>query len=297
NGLRYRPDAAYRFGFSDEHDVPTAPLRTRPNNSFSQTISWRGSSGVNVFGGGVTTKVDVSESRTRSFPTTGAGSESVDRNWPRLTISIRQIRGFEKIFGINKIQGLLNSLIRRFQPQTSYGRRTSERRDLANDVVTSSSETIERSPLLAVNIPVRRQVTVNARIETSQVTRRQFELQTGRETGTTREKSSTVRLSTQYSFRAPQGIRLPIFGRVRIQSNVSLKLDILKRFSKRESKGPGQNDFIANGESDNFSVTFNSSYSFSTQVRGGVAATWTDSRSDARKSHTRELRIFAEMSF
>lgn len=297
NGLRYRPGGGFRFGFTDQFDVPIAPLRTRQQNNFSQTRGWRAGSGVKLFRGGITSKVELSESRSTSYPSVGSANRSVDRTWPRLSISIRPIRGLDNIWGINKLQGLLNSFIQRFSPKTSYSRRVSERYDLTNNITTSKNSSVDRAPLLSVTIPLHRQINVTASYETGTKTIETFNSSSGALMNARRDKSNSLRLSTQYSFRAPKGLKLPIFGRVKINSNVSMKLDVLKRFIQSESSGDGEL-FDLNSKRESFTVNYNTTYSFSAQLRGGMQASWTDTKILNRPStHSRELRFYIEMRF
>ncbi len=295
NGLRVRPGPKFRFGFTDRINVPVVGVNRQTKN-FSQSTGWRLGSGARFFGGGITTRIDISESRAVSHPSTGGGSESIDRNWPRLTITIRQFRIFDNIWGLRFLQGQLNSLIRRFGPQTSYARRTTERIDLSTGLTTISTEAIDRSPLLGVTIPIKRSLNITARYETSKAIRQSF-LKTGVLSNANLDNNKTLRLSTQYSFRSPNGIRLPIFGKIKLNSTVSIKLDVLKRVNETEVAG-ADGEFSPSARRETFTVNTTVNYSFSTQVRGGMTATWTDTNSRTRPgTHTRELRIFAEMRF
>lgn len=298
NGLRIRPDANFRFGLTDGTDVGIAPLKRGQLNEFSRATTWRTSSGIKLFGGALSSKIDVSRSRSRSEPSTGAAKLNTESTWPRLTIRIGPMHTFRNIWGLRTIQGFYNTLVRKFGPQTSFSRRTTERKDLLTGNVTSTSLDIDRTPLLAVTIPVRRQLTINARIES---TRRENERFLSEEANvrisTSIEESKSIRMSTSYSFRAPDGIKLPIFGRIKIRSNVTMNLDVLKRSTQTRSRG-SENNFIVSAKRETFSVTTNMNYSFSSQVSGGMSTGWTDTSDlNGRKTHTRELRFFAQMRF
>ncbi len=295
NGLRYRPGAKFRFGFSDNLEVPVVGVNRQTNN-MSESEGWRLGSGTRLFGGGITTRVDISETRATTSPSTGAGNISIDRSWPRLTITIREFRTFNNIWGLRFLQGQLNALIRRFGPQTSYARRTTERIDRATGFATSRTESIDRGPFLGVTIPIRRSLNITARLEKSKSLRESF-LKTGALSNSSRDNNSTLRLSTQYSFRSPNGIWLPIFGKVKLNSTVSMKVDVLKRVNETEVAG-SDGEFSPSSKRETFTVSTTINYSFSTQVRGGMTGTWTDTKSRSRPgTHTRELRIFAEMRF
>ncbi len=295
NGLRFRPSPKFRFGFTDVLDGPIVGV-TRQTKNFSESTGWRLGSGARFFRGGITTRIDISESRATTHPSTGSGSVSIDRSWPRLTITIREFRSFNNVWGLRFLQGQLNALIRRFGPQTSYARRTTERIDLSTGFTTSRTTAIDRGPLIGVTIPIKRSLNINARYETSNSTRESF-LKTGLLSSANRDKSSTLRFSSQYSFSSPNGVRLPIFGKIKLRSTVSIKVDVLKRVNETEVAS-SDGEFSPSSRRETFTVNTTINYSFSTQVRGGMTATWTDTNSRTRPgTHTRELRIFAEMRF
>lgn len=298
NGIRYRPRAAFRFGLDDDPDVPTVELRGRQKDALSQGTSWSLRSGVKLLSGGLSSSIDISESRSTTYPSSGSPSRRIDRRWPSLGIRVGQIRAFNKFWGLRTIQGVYNSFIRRFTPQTGYSRRENLAIDLSNNVTTSRSVAIDRSPLLAVTIPISRRISVQVRMESSHRERESFNPQTGALSAASRDDTRSLRASTQYSFRSPNGIKLPIFGRVRLQSNMTIKIDVLRRLNQTESAGVDQ-VFTLSSKTESFSVTTNINYSFSSQVKGGMSTTWTDTNNltSRRKTHTRELRFYAEMTF
>ncbi|MFQ5608198.1 MAG: hypothetical protein ACE5GA_09650, partial [Candidatus Zixiibacteriota bacterium] len=297
NGLRTRPGAGFRFGFTDRIDIPVVPLRRGQVSAFSRSSSWRASSGIKLLSGALSSKIDISESRSSSFPSTGTAGRNIDRTWPRLSIRIGQMRTFRNIWGLRYIQGIYNTIVRKFGPQTSYSRRTTERLDLSTGFPTSKTLDIDRTPILGVTIPLKRQITVTARVESTRRERERFQSQSGALTSVSVEENKSMRVSTSYSFRSPGGIKIPIFGRIRLQSNVTINLDVLKRTTETQTAGADR-VFSISSRRETFTVTSNMSYSFSSQVSGGMSTVWTDtSDQNRRKTHTRELRIFAQMRF
>ncbi|MCH7688139.1 MAG: hypothetical protein IH899_15905 [Planctomycetes bacterium] len=170
--------------------------------------------------------------------------------------------------------------------------------DLSTGNITSKSLDVARTPILAVTIPVRRQLTLNARIESTRKESQRFLSEgDGALISSSVEKSRSFRMSTSYSFRAPQGINLPIFGRIKIQSNITMNLDVLKR-SNETLTARADGVFTVTSKRETLSVTTNMNYSFSSQVSGGMSTGWTDTSDlSGKKTHTRELRFFAQMRF
>ena len=104
--------------------------------------------------------------------------------------------------------------------------------------------------------------------------------------------------SIKYSFSSPRGIKIPIFGRLKFRSNLSLSTDISFRKQKKESAAK-EGGYSSLGDETNFVVTPTISYSFSSQINGGLSGKWqtTNNVAQNRKSHVRELRIWVEIRF
>jgi hypothetical protein len=122
--------------------------------------------------------------------------------------------------------------------------------------------------------------------------------QNGETSSKNRTTLTNTSFSIKYSFSSPRGIKIPIFGRLRFRSNLSLSTDISFRKQKKESAAK-EGGYSSLGDETNFVVTPTISYSFSSQINGGLSGKWqtTNNVAQNRKAHVRELRIWVEIRF
>ena len=110
--------------------------------------------------------------------------------------------------------------------------------------------------------------------------------------------SRGIAVTSNYSFSSPKGISIPLFGKLKFQSNMNLALEISWRSNERKSATEGQ-AFTTSQSSSEFSVSPRGSYNFSSQINGGFQARWSD-RNDKQtntKTHFRELGLWVEVKF
>jgi hypothetical protein len=119
----------------------------------------------------------------------------------------------------------------------------------------------------------------------------------GRQISRVKDLSNAIVVKTTYSFKAGKGLWLPLFGRIKIQSNLSLDLDVSRRTNQTENHDPGKASTITAKRVD-FAVQPRISYNFSTNIKGGLNARWQDS-DDLKngKNHIRELEFWVEIRF
>ncbi len=117
---------------------------------------------------------------------------------------------------------------------------------------------------------------------------------------TTIRKSASQRMSFDYTFRSPNGIPLPFLRGIRLKSQMTVSLQITRRNNENITIQSGSAAPTV-GQSSEFSISPRANYSFSSRVKGGLSAQWTDSSDDTggtkRVSHIRELGIWAEFYF
>jgi hypothetical protein len=92
-------------------------------------------------------------------------------------------------------------------------------------------------------------------------------------------------------------IKLPIFGR--LKSSLSLNLSISRKHQKSENNSHNDKGWTTTSDKTDFTIMPRISYSFSTNINGGLSARWQDSNDKTRfqKSHVRELGIWVEINF
>ncbi|GAB4318975.1 MAG: hypothetical protein Kow0074_08510 [Candidatus Zixiibacteriota bacterium] len=123
----------------------------------------------------------------------------------------------------------------------------------------------------------------------------------GESTPTTQRNASDWRFTLDYSFRSPGGIPLPFLRSIRINSQMSLSLSVSHRSSETLTMEAGTGKLVPTTTTSELTIQPRANYSFSSRVKGGLSAQWTDSEDDSRgalrKTHIRELGIWAEFSF
>ena len=114
-------------------------------------------------------------------------------------------------------------------------------------------------------------------------------------TNTTR---SSLSLSTNYSFSSPTGFSIPLFGKLKFQSQVDISLNLKISKQKSTTSKPNSADAVSDDKSD-FSISPNIAYTFSRQIRGGLTLRWQDTNDNYRvkKSHVREVQLWTEIRF
>jgi hypothetical protein len=116
--------------------------------------------------------------------------------------------------------------------------------------------------------------------------------------GKTISTSDAYGVNAAYSFSAPKGMKLPFLKKIKFQSNLNLGLGISIKHNQTKSS-VGEQGFNISADTKEFSLTPSAGYSFSSQVTGGLSGRWLDTTNkiSGEKSHTRELSIWAQVTF
>jgi cell surface protein SprA len=288
-GLLERAWWRFRFGVTDKLGArlnPSASGNTRSTAVVkSNSISLR--SGASFLGG---IRADVTYSRKLSEDIVKVTNpqKSIGTTFPDIKFNIQQLKVFK----------FLNPFIRKFSPRTGYTKSKNETENIQTGVKVMEKTTVGRRPLLALNLNVIKGVTINFNTDRSVTTSKSFNSQSGDVQSQSRSTQKTTSLSAKYSFSSPNGIKIPLFGRIRFRSTLSLSTDISMRKQITENAladGP----FGKTDERNDLAITPVISYSFSNQIKGGLSAKWQTSNNlqTKKKSNTRELRIWVEIRF
>ncbi len=288
-GMVDRPRMVYRLGLSHQANVPIA------SQSSSQPLSaeaeqYEFSSGF-TFLGGVGLDIKLRRDVNRDLVKVGDRTQRVSSGWPDMSIRIQPFRT------LPLFKGVVNKFIQVFTPSTSYSRQVREESNLTRGFLTSRTITIARSPMLAVTFKAFRALSLTGTYGRTTTESELFSSVDGHSTSISRSRQSTLGISSQYSFSAPGGIGLPLLGKLKFRSQMQLSTDI--RFNSTYTESGVRGLPIAKGrDNSEFSVSENIAYQFSSQIKGGMTARWTDSRDASdNKSHIRELRLWAEIRF
>lgn len=285
--LTEKATLAYRFGFTNDPGVPrtTATGVNRQAHAIGRTVS--AGSGAALFSG---ISADVRYERTMQKTLDTSPTERVSETWPDVTFNLRSIRGL----------WLLGKLLSSISPSSGFSRNIEYNQRLAAGFRSDEKVRKAFSPLLGFSINVSKAIRTNGRLEVSTTTTTRYTETTGALSGITRSTSKGVSFDGSYNFRSPSGIKLPLFGRVKFESVMSLSLNVSYRLTNDET-GEAANDFKLESFSRKTSLNVQpgASYSFSSTIKGGLSGRWQDNydSSTRRRTHTRELGIWVEMNF
>ncbi len=288
-GTLDRPSWRYRYGLERETDVPL--VNQSRSASAGEGVNYNASSGFSVLGG---ISCDVAFKRTinRDVIKQGVRKESISTSWPDLKIRIQAFKT------LPLLKPIVNRLIEIFAPRTGFSRKTKETIDLDGGFTTNKSVSTKYSPLLAMNFKVFRNLSLNGTATLSKDESEKFNLSNGSPQSKSRSSSRSLAFDTKYSFRAPGGIGIPLLGRLKFQSQVSITVTVKFNSSKAESSSTGK-PWVASSDKSDFSWSAVVAYSFSSQIKGGFSTRWQDSNDNYRnqRRHMREVSIWTEIRF
>jgi hypothetical protein len=178
---------------------------------------------------------------------------------------------------------------------SSFSRKTDESINKSSGVKEREKITDSFSPLLGFNFTWLKSIKTQGRYETSSSETKTI---TGGYATGQLSKTSGFSISNSYSFSSPTGFKIPLLGRLKFRSMLSLSVDVSKRTTKSERVDRYGNT-TPTSESTDLSISPRASYSFSSNIKGGMNLRWSD-REDLRtrtKSHVRQVSIWVEIRF
>ncbi len=286
-GMQERPDWRYRFGFELTTDVPT--IRESRNPEARESENYEFNSGFRLLGG-ISTKVRFKRTINRDLVKIGDKSERTSTSWPDLDVTIGKFKT------LPLIKGPVNKLIDIFAPRTGYSREKTEDFILSLGRPLSETESEDFNPLLGVNFKLFKALSLSATYGLDKKKAVRYNQSTGGVSSRTESKQRSITVTSRYSFRAPGGLKLPLFGKMKISSTMNLELNVRHTTNESQSAN-GDNPLRPSADKSDLMVTPVISYDFSTQIKGGLTATWQDTKDGERKSHVRMLQIWAEIRF
>lgn len=288
-GMAERPGMAYRFGFDRLPKV--ASISQSRVNTASEGETYELGTNFTLLGG-IGTDLKFRRGITRDLVSQGTRYRSTTTAWPDMSIRIGRFTNPPIL------KDVLNKLIQVFSPQTGYDRTVKEVYSISGGYYTAKSVSKDYSPLLAINFKVFRSMSLTASYSLNKTEEQRYNSVNGSLASESRTTRKNIALSTGYRFSAPSGIRIPLLGKMKVTSSVQIDLRVQRNDSKSENSAAG-GPFTVNTDYSDFSVSPQISYNFSQSLKGGLTGTWADrnDRYAGRKSHTRELQIFAEIRF
>jgi len=283
SGLLARPNLSYRLGFTDDPKVGRKGS-AQSTDRISIQEGYSGKSGFKFLS--THFSMNYSRSISRTITATDATKNSSTR-FPDFGFALNKladIRVFRKFF-----TALSYNFSYFKQVDESGSERTGE---------TFSKKISENfSPIASVSMTwkngIRTSIKIDRKIDTDKNLRRYAGNQS-----ITKSYNNSINIVNNYSFSAPQGIKLPFLKKIKFRSNLSFSLSVSKTSGKTKSSVGGK-PFNITRDNSRLSISSTAGYSFSSQVTGGFNAKWSDTndKKTRTKTHTRELGIWMQISF
>lgn len=287
-GLLDRPSLKYQLGLTRSvGDVPRYEgYRGLSEDSRSVTNAYRISSGLRVGTIRLSVAAHRSDSRTETAGWRAREGRSV--TWPDLSLSWG---GLERTH-------LLKSLTTTSSLSSAYTQRR-ERRGYVGEGSDYIAKVTNFSPFLSWQARWRKGIGTNISTSYSKSEIENLNTMTSLST-LSEEETKSVRLTANYSFSAPGGLRLPFMqSRLRFTSNLDISLTGSYSTQLRTRRQGVSGVPITEMDINTLSLVPQASYNFSSSVVGGLSGEYTrrrDNQAD-RTLKTIEVRIFVEFKF
>jgi hypothetical protein len=280
-GLLSRPSWRFQLGLTDDPESAQNP-QVYQNNRESISSNWSLKTGMEILSGidmGTSYKFrdDISRTPDKADQTQSVYFPDISIRWGN----------------VDKL-GPLESLLESSSLDFSFSKKSEKKGNEGLTELVSESETKEFSPLLSWTARWKKNVSTTLKTTRSSSEQKIFR---GSATTTRREEKS-YSFNISYSFSSPQGIRLPLLGRIKFTSNLNLGLDISTRENVERTALQGMG-FNIKADTKELRVQPTASYSFSKNVTGGLNAVWmnSDDRKTNQKRRVRELGFWTELRF
>jgi hypothetical protein len=286
SGLLERPSLSYQFGFTDKANVPfTTDPQTARNDQLSTQKNLDLGSALRI-----SSNINISSLRYSKVDnivsSSGTPVRNVSTTFPDMVLTWSNL---EKI-----------KILKRFASSVDYSFNYRRKVDTAEDGLTGK---LTKRDITRSLTPLSLKVTFNNRIQTNWswdklVAESQALSEVSGGGGKTISTSDAYGVNAAYSFSAPKGMKLPFLKKIKFQSNLNLGLGISIKHNQLKSS-VGQQGFNISADTKEFSLTPSAGYSFSSQVTGGLSGRWLDTTNkiSGEKNHTRELSIWAQVTF
>lgn len=293
-GLTNRPSLPYTIGFTDDLNVPLG----QGSGSLTRTKTYNAEAGSGArFFGGLSVDVRYRRSVSQDLQRATQLTRTVNETFPELTISITR---FSKL---PLFQKQINQFIDVFSPKTNYvkSKRVTYVFKSGSNIRNRQLEeiTTTQNPLAAFTFKILKSLSLNSSINRTVRLTRNFNSTNDQLLNETETVQEAMTLSTRYSFSSPGGILIPLFGRLKFKSTMSIDLSF--RFAKNRTFVTAENGLRSKTvDNSELSIKPTIAYTFSQQIQGGLSFEWRDNSNALRPgtdNHTRALSIWTEIRF
>jgi len=288
-GLLERAQLKFRFGLTEEIGARIDEEATTAGRSTytSKSTNYAFGSGTQ-FLGGIKTTISFNRSIKRDIIKSVNPQKSTTTTFPDFNFTINQLTTFK----------LFNPVIRYFSPRTKFSRSKSETFNLATGFKTSEKVTTTQNPLLSFSFDITRGLRIDVNTGRTITEDKNYNSSTGEMSRRSKNTSQNATVGTKYAFSWPSGVKIPLFGRLKFNSTMTMSIQVMLRKQKTEEANNDE-ELQSKGENTDMTITPTISYTFSSQIKGGITGRWQDTNNSQmqRKSHVRELRIWVDIRF
>ena len=283
SGLLGRPSWSYRLGFTDNPQVASTGL-SQSTDQVKVADAYSAKSGISLLSTHISG--NYSKNINRSITATEA-TKSISTRFPDFGFNFNRLGNF-KLF-----KRFFTSVIYNF----GYYRQVEESGSERTGETFSRSTSKSFSPLASFSLDWRKGIRTSIKYTKDTKKIENLRIVGGNQSVSIDYKNS-ISINNSYTFSAPHGIKLPFLRKIKFNSNLTLTVNVAQSSNKTKSS-VGGNPYNVTADNNRFGFSASAGYSFSTQVTGGMNINWADTndKKTKRKTHTRELGLFMQISF
>ncbi len=283
SGLLARPALSYRLGFSESPGVERKGLAQSTDRE-TITEGYSAKSGITL----LATHFDLSYGRNLNRTITASeDTKNTATRFPDFGFNLSKLGNL----------GIVKRFFTAFSCDVGYFRQVDERTDQKTGETLNRKTSENFSPLASLSMTWKNGIRTTLKITKKVLTDENLRRYAGNQS-ITKSYDNTINVTNSYSFSAPTGIKIPFLRRIRFKSTLGLSVGVSTSTGKTKSSVGGK-PFNVTADNSRLSVSASASYNFSSQVTGGATAKWADTndKKTKRKTHTRELGIWIQISF
>ncbi len=267
-----RPDWRYRLGFTEHVDLPYYD-NTRSNRNLTNTFNINGRFNMRWISLNYSWNLNIQDNMSY-----GAQYRTITLSWPSLTLNLSSVGKF-----IPKSEELIQSM----SFQANYNRNSQKQVDLSQDATTQNK--IEQTVQPSLRINFKNGLNFNSSFTWNYSSTKNF----GFQTSTQKNDRKNLSFDLSYSFRHPQGFKLPLFGMkvLRIKSELQTRI----KFDIEDSKTVQTGAVTSN--SRRYSFSFTGSYNLSRSVTGRISFDYAIDKNKLTGRTRKEIGLTANATF
>ena len=300
-GYNTRPAWQYMFGIPGSSLDPgefSETVGVGNQTSEGRTDSYSARSGVHILGARFTFNYTRREQENES---SSSHTKTVSETAARIGGAVIPFPGIRMTYSdLSKI-GFIRAITNSATLESAIDHKKDTQKNLNTEEINRESNDRRFSPLVGLNVNWRGGLSTQFKYDVAQ----RFDRQPSSATqSATLTQDNGFTLNMRYSFSAPNGIKLPFLGGLRLRSTMNLSVGVT--YSRSRTWQGINNPKVevlqltdARSDRTTLSIPIQVGYSFSQTLSGGLRARWqdTDDKIQQARTHVRELGFWVEFRF